>query len=139
MNELATQFRGTITELKVATRLLEYGFIVSRPLIDNRYDYILDIGEAMYKIQVKTANEKDGFITFKTCNTHTNTQGTFNRNYKGEIDFFATFFQGEVYLVPIEECGSRSKRLRITKAKNNQEHGISYLEDYTVEKIFLND
>ena len=50
-----------------------------------------------------------------------------------------TLFQGEVYLVPIEECGSRSKRLRITKAKNNQEHGISYLEDYTVGKIFLND
>lgn len=139
MNELATQFRGTITELEVATDLLKYGFIISRPLIDTRYDYLLDTGNHIYKIQVKTSCEKDGFIEFRTCNTHTNTKGTFNRNYKGEIDFFATFFNGNTYLVPIEECGSRTKRLRIERPKNNQEQGITYLENFTVAKILLND
>ena len=82
---LSTQIKGKITELKVATKILQLGYIISQPLVDTRYDFLLDYNEKIYKIQVKTANlNKDGTgIVFYTSNTHINTKGAINRNYKG--------------------------------------------------------
>ena len=49
---------GILSELKVITELVEMGFIVSQPYGDNApYDFIVDIGDKMLKVQVKTAQE----------------------------------------------------------------------------------
>lgn len=142
---LTTQLKGKITEMQVATYLLQQGYVVSQPLVDTRYDFLLEVQDKILKIQVKTSsavmNEDNEIeaIEFKTCNTHTNAQGTINRNYKGQIDYFATFYDNICYLIPIEECGSRSKKLRILPPKNNQIKGINYLKDYQIEKILPND
>lgn len=139
--QLTTQSIGVITELQVATYLIQKGYIVSQPLVDTRYDYLLELKNgAIKKIQVKTCqNFNNEYIVFKTYNTHTNTQGTTNKNYKGEIDYFATFYNNKCYLVPIEECGSRTKTLRIVPPKNGHTTGINYLVDYEIEKILLNE
>lgn len=139
--ELTTQLKGAITEFQVATRLLQKGYIISKPLVDTRYDYLLELKNgSLKKVQVKTCQVIDNeYIEFKTCNTHTNTQRTFNRNYKGEIDYFATFYNEKCYLVPIDECGSRSKRLRIVPPKNGQIKGVSFIFDYEIDKILPND
>lgn len=140
--ELSTQLKGTITEMQVATAFLKAGYIVSKPLIDTRYDYLLETKNgSIKKIQVKTshANPNEEWIEFKTCNTHTNTQGTIDRDYKGEIDYFATFYKDTCYLIPIEECGSRSKKLRIAPTKNGQIKGISFIYNYEIDKILPND
>ena len=143
--KLTTQLKGKITEMQVAIYFLQQGYIVSQPLVDTRYDFLLEVRNKIFKIQVKTSslivneNNEIEAIEFKTCNTHTNTHGTTNRNYKGQIDYFATFYNNTCYLIPIEECGSRSKKLRILPPKNNQVKGINYLKDYQIEKILPND
>lgn len=55
---------GILSELKVITELVEMGFIVSQPYGDNApYDFIVDTGDKMLKVQVKTAMEqKDGSL-----------------------------------------------------------------------------
>lgn len=136
-NNLTTQLKGKITELQVATYFLQKGYIISQPLVDTRYDFLLEYQDKILKIQVKSSTiiGDNEAIQFKTCNTHTNTQGTTNRNYKGEIDYFATIYNGKCYLIPIEECGSRSKILRLAPTKNGQIKGICWAENYELEKI----
>lgn len=139
---MTTQFKGCITELEVARSFLEMGYIVSRPLIDTRYDYIVEIKGKLYTIQVKSAqvDENETFLKFKTCNTHTNTQGTINKNYKNDnVDYFATYYKNKCYIVPVSECGSRSKTLRFTSPNKNQVKNINFAKDYELEKIFPND
>lgn len=137
MEELTTQIKGKITELNVAKYFLEKGYIISQPLVDTRYDFLLDNNGTILKIQVKTGrtNETKEYIEFNTSNAHTNTQGTTNRNYKGQIDYFATFYENQCYLIPVDECGSRNKKLRLLPTKNGQIQGISWAKDYTLEKV----
>ena len=53
---------GILSELRVITKLVEMGFIVSQPYGDNApYDFILDKDGELLKVQVKTVNDlKDG-------------------------------------------------------------------------------
>ena len=127
--------------MQVAKKKKKKGFIVSQPLIDTRYDFLLEYKGKILKIQVKTSQVigDEEAIEFKTCNTHTNTQGTTQRNYKGEIDYFATIYKNKCYLVPIEDCGVRSKKLRIKPPKTNQTKGIFFLTNYELENILPND
>ena len=132
----STQIKGKITELNVALYFLKLGYVVSQPIIDMRYDYLLDTGDHIYKIQIKSCrtNETKDYIEFNSSNTHINTQGTVKKSYQDQIDFFATFYEGQCYLIPVEECG-KTKKLRLTQPRNNQTQDICWAKDYTAEKI----
>lgn len=49
-----------------------------------------------------------------------------------DIDYFATFWENELYLIPVNEC-SNEKTLHLTKESIRQ--GWSYLEDYKAEEV----
>lgn len=136
---LNTHFQGKTTEMQVALSFLQRGYQVSQPLVsDSRYDFIVDINNKLIKIQVKTCRifEEDGYIDFATSTSHTNTQGTVNHSYtKDEIDYFATFYNNECYLIHVKDCGCRSQRLRITPPKNGNQRGSKMLKDYTITKF----
>lgn len=88
---------------------------------DSRYDFIVDYNHQLLRIQVKTAtiglNEES--ITFKTQSTHTNTKGTVYHAYSSEdVDYFATVYNHQCYLIPIDKIGSRSFTLRLKPTKN---------------------
>lgn len=138
----STQIQGKITELIVANEFLKLGYVVSQPLIDTRYDFIVDIKGSLKTIQVKTShlNENKEYFEFNTCNTHINTQGTTQKNYKNDnVDYFATIYNNKCYIIPVNQCGVRSQRLRLTPAKNGQTKGITFAKDYELEKIFPNN
>lgn len=119
MENLTTQFKGKITELQVALALIQRGYMISQPLIDARYDFVLEKNGKFYRLQVKTCHlveDKSGVI-FSTSNSHTNTTGTSNRNYKGEADYFATIYNGDCYLIPVNDCGNREKNLELFHQK----------------------
>ena len=132
---------GNLTELQCATRLYELGCAVSIPFGNSeKYDLIIDINDKLYKIQCKHSSEytdENGeveYIKFKTTWPSHNANSWTQYKYKeNEIDFFATFYNGECYLIPQSEC-SNEKRLRIKVPKNNQTKGISFLKDYTAEE-----
>ena len=96
----------------------------------------------LFKIQVKTCTLKeDAFLEFATSTSHTNTQGTKNINYlKEEVDFFATYYEGQCYLVPFEKCGNcaRRFRLRLVPTKNGQIKGVNFAKDFLLQDIIQN-
>ena len=126
--------------MAVAQSFLELGYQVCEPLVsDSRYDFFVDIDGRLYKIQVKTSSVKEdgAYFEFCTSSSHTNTKGTINRSYTSkEVDFFATMFGGNCYIIPIEECGMRGQRLRLLPTKNGQVKGIMFAENYLIRKTF---
>ena len=110
---LSTHFVGEITEQQVVLEFLKLGIMVSKPLVQSsKYDYIVDINNKLYKIQIKTGTLKE--------NSH--------------IDF-ATMFDNQCYLVPISLCGKRNQRLRIAPTKNKQTQGVLFAKDFKLEDI----
>lgn len=127
---------GNLTELACLTRLYEIGCAISIPFGNSeKYDAIIDWNNKLYKIQIKHANEhidEEGKIDYISINCQWqghNANGYKKHNYQAnEIDYFATFYNGECYLIPQNECSS-AKQLRITPPKNNQRKGITFLEN----------
>ena len=131
--------KGMITEAQVLTYILNLGYSVSIPFGDkSRYDQIWDINGKLIRVQVKTSRlnekekdpEKNVSIRFN-CKSILNGK---NRKYsKSEIDYFATYWNGYVYLIPVEEC-STEKVLRFTSSQPNQPK-ISWAKHYLVEEV----
>ena len=139
MNTLSSHFIGEITEQEVAIEFLKLGILVSKPLVQSsRYDFIVDINHRLYKIQVKTSTPKENnsYLQFATSTSHTNTQGTLNLAYSEEdVDFFATMYEGQCYLIPQNVCGKRAQRLRLIPTQNGQTKGITFAKDYKLQDI----
>ena len=107
---------------------------------NNRYDFIADINGKLIRVQVKTSSSKDGGKTyaFSCKSSRTNGKRTVNKRYdKSEIDFFATFINGECYLIPVEECSS-SKALRFEACDNNQTTYVNFAEEYKLDTQLKN-
>lgn len=137
-----TKKLGNLTELQCMTYLYGLGYSISIPFGNaDKYDLILDIDNKLYKIQIKhsleyvDSNGEIEYIKFNcTWQSHNTTGYNRNKYQKNEVDFFATFYNGQCYLVPVSEC-SMQKILRIKPPKNNQRKGINFLEDYTAEEV----
>ena len=125
---------GKLTELKVLTYITELGYSVSIPFGDkDRYDQIWDIKGKIYRVQIKTARWIDDEHTGFMFNCYTVCNGRKHTYTKEEVDLFATVFENQLYVIPIEEC-STEKKIRFT-AKQNQPK-ISWAKDYTFEEVF---
>lgn len=134
-----TQIQGAVTEQKCFLKCIEQGWIVSKPLFDNaRYDFLLDTGEHIYKIQIKTSrwNESRTGFSFNGYSQHSTGNGNKRMKYTNqEIDYFMTEFEGQFYLYPASEQGFVEKTLRLA---NGNQKNISYAKDYTFEEVGKN-
>ena len=95
----------------------------------------------LLKIQVKTSRLKKSIknpqdaIIFACRSSNTNAKGNvYHRYTKEQIDYFATFWEGKCYLVPVEEC-SVEKTLWFNSPANGQKAMISMASDYELTKI----
>ena len=132
--------KGNLTELQCLSSFVENGCIVSIPYGDNsKYDFIADYNGNLYRIQVKTSSlkkNKDDAISFSCRSTHVNCNGVKNIKYSvDDIDYFATYWNGQCYVIPVQEC-SNEKTLRFSSTKNNQLKNITFADDYKIEKVF---
>ena len=135
---LNSHFIGEITEQQVTLEFLKQGILISKPLVQSsRYDFIADINNKLYKIQVKTGRFKEeSYLEFTTSTSHTNTKGTINISYsEDDVDFFATMYNGQCYLIPYRLCGKRAQRLRFVPTKNGQTKGVLFAKDFKLEDI----
>lgn len=136
---LNSKRKGNITEVECMLAFLKLGYNVLMPYGDcERYDFVVDIEGKLLKIQVKTSSDShinDGYIVFK-CANKTTKEGQFVRHLytKEQIDYFMTSYNGQCYLIPVEET-STEKRLRFTPPKNGQLKGVSFAKDYELEKM----
>ena len=135
-----TQQKGLITELDCQLRFIKMGYLVSMPIgQDSRYDMIVDINKHLYKIQVKTSRPNDSAnegLVFNTVSHRMNhSSGNMKKKYdKEDVDFFATVFEDEMYLIPIELCTGAEKRL-VKENNKFSNTACDLMEDYKAETV----
>ena len=127
--EISPKQKGLNTELHCISYFSDCGFLVSVPYGDNgRYDLIVDVNGHLLRVQVKSASPtvdnsgKISGIKFSCKSQRINTKESKTKRYsKDEIDYFATYWNYQVYVVPVEETSS-SKYLRFYSSLNNQDY-----------------
>ena len=132
-----TQYIGCLTEQKCFLKCLESGFMISKPLFDNaRYDFILDTGTKLLRIQVKasTWNEDKTAFSFNGYSQHSTGDGNKRMKYTNrEIDYFMTEKDDVFYLYPADSEGFTTKTLRITAKQNHPQ--TYWAKDYVFEEV----
>lgn len=133
-----TQVKGAITEQKCFLKCIQQGWIVSKPLFDNaRYDFIIDTGSKLLRIQVKTSawlDDSHTAFSFNGYSQHSLSLGNKRMHYTNkEIDYFMTEKDNVYYLYPVTEEGFTHKILRLSAKQANK--SINWAKDYQFEEI----
>lgn len=136
--ELTTQQKGITTEMFVAARLLQLGYNVSQPLCqDSKYDLIVDVNNKLLRLQVKTARPlSEKIIVFNCRSTTKNSQTNKSRYYQeDEIDYFATYWDNKVFIIPPNECSSEKRLHLLPVERNNQTYAYDYLASEVLSQL----
>jgi hypothetical protein len=132
---------GKITELDVLSYVIKKGYSVSIPYGDkDRYDQIWDIKGKLLRVQVKTCHPIDEACTgiiFNCRTTSLRSKGCRTLHYTSdEIDYFATIWDGIVYMVPVTECSDKKKlRFSCKQAQPNVSLAKNYIFDEVINKL----
>lgn len=135
------QIYGITTELAVAQKFIEKGYIVSVPYGNNsRYDMIIDNDKNRYRIQVKHAlKNENGSYTVNTSNTVCTSTKKLTKHYtKTDIDFVVTIIEEQLVVIPVEMIeSSKSKIFRTVLPTYGSKSTCNLIKDFTVEKYIL--
>lgn len=112
--------KGQITETIVLLEALKRDVTVSIPYGDkSRYDALFDVNGSIYRIQIKTSRNAKKSLDCFTFNCYSTVNGKRRRYSSKEIDYFATVWDNDVYLIPVSECsGEKTLWLRNPLNKN---------------------
>lgn len=140
-----TQCIGDINELQCMSSFIKLGYECSVPFGNSaKYDFIVDIDGKLLRIQCKSSryvpDKKGGVLTnafcFNTSCTTTNSKKINTHLYNAsQIDFFATHFLGNTYVIPVTMCKSHTKTLRLSPPENGCNTYIK-AEDYLITNMF---
>lgn len=135
----ALKRKGDLTELKVATDLIDRGCRISIPFgEDCDYDLIADYEGRLHRVQVKYTRS-DGQIIVLRCRSHSLTKGKVRATKlytSAMIDWIAVYDSTteRCFYCPSWELGAVGRNilhLRLRPARNNQRIGIRDAESYT--------
>lgn len=138
-----TQKKGLTTELHCILDFTELGYRCLTPVDDSsKYDVVVDINGKFIRVQCKTstwvkdtAKEKVAFY-ISTSRQTTNTKTTTYYKYSAEdIDYFYTWFNGQGYLVSINEANGTKFRWRYEYPSTGQKQGIHIADDYKISEV----
>jgi len=142
MQELNTNQKGKIAELKVEIRAIMNGWIASRAPEACRYDYILDDGEKVYRVQVKYSSAEDsrhsgGAVSVNLSSWEGNNRDinrTKSKPYnKEEIDAVLVYIEpvDKICWLPSDKFDGKNRiSIRYEPTANGQKKGINFLQDY---------
>lgn len=129
--------KGNLTELQVMTAAIKNNCAVSIPYGDcDKYDQIWDINNKLLKVQVKTARAKNEQETGIIFNCYSVSNGKKHKYSKNDIDYFATYWKDQCYLIPVEEC-STEKTLWFELSPYNYSK-CCMAKDYLLEEVLKN-
>lgn len=123
---------GELSEAEILLRFLRKGISVSIPHGDNqRYDFIIDCDNKLYKIQVKTGRINNDCVVFDTCSSQIHRDNG-KQGYRGQIDYFAVYCPviDKAYLISVNDVGERACRLRLQPTKNNNAKLVNFAVDH---------
>lgn len=131
-----SNWKGQLAVSKAETHAMELGLVPSRPLMDCRYDLIVDDGKILWRVQVKYANGKSknsvGSVTANLAyeTRHRKLVYTYNSDevdalivYIPKIDRLC-WFPCEIF------AGKKELSIRLAPPLNGQKTKIYYAHDY---------
>ena len=138
-----TQQKGTLTELHCIMDLTQLGIRTLTPTDEaSKYDVVADLDGRFIRIQCKTSRwvadtaiPETAFCIDTCCQTTNTKQITRHMYSKKDVDYFYTYFQGQGYLVSIEEANGKTFRWRYEYPSNNQKMGIHIASEYKIEEV----
>ena len=131
---MSTDQKGAIAEAKIAACAIELGLVVSKPLVDARYDLIVDLNHELLRVQCKWAVRIGDVVSVRTRRCRRGREGLIHRQYeRGEIDTIAAYCAelDRCYLLPEEmSVGRAMVHLRLAPTQNNQRALINWAQEY---------
>ena len=131
---LTTNQMGWVAETAVIHECAKLAVPVAKPLDEQRYDLVLDLGSRFLRVQCKWSRRTGDVIYVRTRTGRRAREGLVHRGYKpGEIDAIAAYCaETEMcYLLPTELSVNRTAvQLRLGPTRNNQSSGIRWARDY---------
>lgn len=121
-----TKLKGDIAEQAVILQALKNAWGVLRPIGDRLpYDLVLDVGQRMMKIQVKSAwfDEKRQNYVVDNRRTKTNRREMVREKYEQSDFDFAIIYLQEIavfYIIPVEVFISYSSEIHLVEAEKRQ-------------------
>ena len=135
---LATNFLGELAVAKVVLRAMEKGMTPCRPLMECRYDLILDDGVKLYRVQVKYADAKSpkqasGVIPVGLKKWRTDGRPPIWHYSATEVDAVLVYVRKIdqiLWFGPEVFEGRQMLFIRIEPARNGQQKGCLMASDY---------
>jgi hypothetical protein len=127
--------KGAIAEAAIAYQAARHAITVLRPLCEGvRYDLAFDIGDRLVRVQCKWAPVR-GDVVVVGCRTSRRVNGGYKRTSytAAEVELIAAY-AGDVdrsfLVLPHEFEGHEVLSLRLATARNNQQRGVRWADDY---------
>lgn len=130
------EIKGISTELLCQTEFIKRGYNVSVPISSYCvYDFVADIENDLYKIQVKYSNKIKTGIQINTTSTHLSAKGSVKKKYtQKDIDYICTIYQNNCYLIPASEIEKRTSITLSLDDKWKNGHHVMVAKDYLIDK-----
>lgn len=142
MDVYKKHIRGTVSELLAEQYFLRKGNIVSKPINDfNEYDLIIDDGNKLSRVQVKTIyfdNSKKRFLSSCVTSHIKGNEKRVNKKYgENSFDICACVLKEYdcIYLIPIKEMAGRRSITFYPEGKPNTVN--SRFSDFEKYRDFL--
>lgn len=130
---------GNRSQAEVLTALLRAGYVVSLPFGDGHpYDFVVDDGKNMHRIQCKTGRLRNGAVRFNTASTLGARGGLLSRRgYIGRADLFAVFCQatGGTYLIAVASTPKAQCNIRVAPSLNGQQRLVRLGEECALKPL----
>lgn len=127
-----TTDKGTIAEAGALASFVNSGFTVLQPFGPCRYDFAVDDGTRLWRVQVKTGRLCDDGAILKFSTESVSSGGRHRRDYsETDIDVFAVWTPNqEMLVIPVGACARGSQSLRLVPSGNGQAKGILWADDF---------
>jgi hypothetical protein len=128
---------GEKSEACIILALLRHDWPVLKPFGDSqRYDLVTERNGQFLRIQCKTGRLVDGAVSFPTCSSYRH-RGLGTKDYRGQADLFAVYCPDneKTYIVPVDDVGTRTCRLRVLPSKNGQRDGVRPAQGYELARF----
>lgn len=131
-----SNWKGQLAVSKAQVRAIELGYYVSVPLMDYRYDLVLDDGEKLWRVQVKYANRKSSNASGSVVvNLAYESRGRRNvyTYHEDEVDALVVYIPkiNRLFRFPCNVfVGKKALSTRISKSLNNQKALVYFANDY---------
>ena len=135
---LTTDQKGAVAESAIVHAAIKLGIGVSKPVTQERYDLVFDLGSALVRVQCKSA-ARGGEVVVVRCRSCRRIRGggQIQRPYTiDEVDAIAAYCAelDRCYFLPLARVTRRSSiQLRLNPTRNHQRAGVLWAEDFAFD------